>query len=140
MTSQIATAYGTVRDWMTREPVSVPPDCPIRRALALMETAGVRHLLVVDGDRLTGIVSNRDVRRLLGGAAHPEPLAEPVSRIMTEGPVTVPPDTPIAVAARLLLDGRIGALPVREGERVVGIFTTADALDALLALVEGPGR
>jgi CBS domain-containing protein len=125
---------------MTREPVSIAPDCPVRQALALMERAGVRHLLVVDGDRLTGIVSNRDVRRLLGGTELPASLTAPVSRIMSEGPVTVPPDAPIAVAARLLLDERIGALPVRDGERVVGIFTTADALDALLALVEGPGR
>jgi predicted transcriptional regulator len=67
-------------------------------------------------------------------------LAEPVSRIMTEGPVTVPSDTAIGVAARLLLEERIGALPVREGERMVGVFTTADALDALLGLVESPPR
>jgi CBS domain-containing protein len=59
---------------------------------------------------------------------------------MTEGPITVPPDTPIGVAARLLLDGRIGALPVRDEAGVVGIFTTADALDALLALVEVAAR
>lgn len=135
-----ASTYGTVRDWMTRQPASIAPDCGIRRALALMESSGVRHLLVMDGDRLTGIVSNRDVRRLLDSAPWPVPLTEPVSRIMTEDPVTVPPDTPIGVAARLLLDGRIGALPVRDGDRVVGIFTTADALDALLALVEVPAR
>ncbi len=133
------TAYGTVRDWMTREPVGVAPDCPIRRALALMGEAGVRHLLVIDADRLVGIVSSRDVGRLVGGE-RPADLGEPVSRIMTEGPVTVPPDAPIAVAARLLLDERIGALPVRDGERVVGVFTAADALDALLALVEAPAR
>jgi acetoin utilization protein AcuB len=131
--------YGTVRDWMTRDPVSVAPDYPVSRALALMERSGVRHLLVVEGDRLTGIVSNRDVRRLVGAAA-PAALAAPVSRIMSEGPITVPPDTSIAVAARLLLEERIGALPVLDGGRVVGIFTTADAIDALLALVERPGR
>ena len=94
----------------------------------------------MDGDRLTGIVSNRDVRRLLAGDPPPASLSAPVSRIMSEGPVTVPPDASIAVAARLLLDERIGALPVRDGEAIVGIFTTADALDALLALVEGPRR
>jgi CBS domain-containing protein len=139
MRASAPTQYGTVRDWMTRDPVGVAPDCPVRRALALMETGGVRHLLVLDGDRLTGIVSNRDVRRLLG-AESPASLAAPVSRIMSEGPITVPPDASIAVAARLLLDERIGALPVRDGERIVGIFTTADALDALLALVEAPAR
>jgi CBS domain-containing protein len=105
-----------------------------------METLSVRHLLVADGERLTGIVSNRDVRRLLEGMTQPADLALPVSRIMTEEPVTVAPDTPITAAARMLLEARIGALPVHAGEQVIGIFTTADALDALLTLVEGPGR
>jgi CBS domain-containing protein len=125
---------------MTRRPTSIAPDCPIRRALALMESTGVRHLLVTDGDRLTGILSNRDVRRLFDGAPEAAALTEPVSRIMTEGPITVPPDTPIGVATRLLLDGRIGALPVCDEAGVVGIFTTADALDALVALVEVAAR
>jgi CBS domain-containing protein len=140
MTPATAAAYGTVRDWMTHDPVSVSCDCPTRRALALMDTLGVRHLLVMDGERLAGIVSNRDVRRLLGAEGQPADLSAPVRRIMTEEPITVAPDTPIAAAIRLLLEGRFGALPVHAGERVIGIFTTADALDALLAVVEGRGR
>lgn len=131
---------GTVRDWMTHTPVSIPVDSPIEVALGFMRTAEVRHLLVMDGDRLTGIVSNRDVRRLLEDPAHPARLSEPVSRIMTEGPVTVAPETPATVAARLLLDTKIGALPVRDGDEIVGIFTKSDALEALLALAERPGR
>jgi CBS domain-containing protein len=59
---------------------------------------------------------------------------------MSEGPVSVGPDTPMVAAARLLLEQRIGALPVRDGEQIVGIFTAADALDALLAMVERPRR
>jgi CBS domain-containing protein len=140
MTPGAAATYGTVRDWMTRDPVRVAADYPIGRALALMETLSVRHLLVADGERLTGIVSNRDVRRLLEGVTQPADLTLPVSRIMTEEPLTVAPDTPITAAARMLLEARIGALPVHAGERVIGIFTTADALDALLTLVEGSGR
>jgi len=61
---------------------------------------------------------------------------QPVTRIMTEDPVTVAPDVPVAEAARLLLEQKIGALPVRDGDRIVGIFTTADALEALLVMVE----
>jgi CBS domain-containing protein len=57
----------TVRDWMTRRPVTVPEECPIQRAIGQMRAAEIRHLLVVEGDRVTGIVSNRDLRRLLGG-------------------------------------------------------------------------
>ena len=132
--------HGGVERWMTREPLSVTVDRPIRQALGLMQGAKVRHLLVVDGDRLAGILSNRDVRRLVEDPAHPAHLTDPVGRIMTEDPVTVAPETPVTVAARLLLENRIGALPVRDGDAIVGIFTTADALDALLTLLEGPGR
>jgi acetoin utilization protein AcuB len=138
-------ACGTIRDWMTREPVTVAVDCPIHVALGRMRSEAVRHLLVVDGDRLAGILSNRDVQRLLGdpplGADAPPPLrlTDPVGRIMTEGPTTVAPETPVVVAARLLLETKIGALPVRDGDDIVGIFTSADALEALLAVVEGRG-
>ena len=129
---------GTVRDWMTRNPAAVPDDCPIRTALAGMRAAAIRHLLVLEDDRLVGILSTRDVGRLLVDSPPDARLAEPVRTIMTEAPVAVGPDTPVTVAARALLEAKIGALPVRDGERIVGIFTTADALEALLAIVEAP--
>jgi len=131
--------HGAVRDWMTRGPTAVPEDCTVRLALGQMQRDGVRHLLVLDGDRLSGILSNRDVRRLALDDPGPSLLAGPVRSIMTEDPVTVAPETAVTVAARLLLEHRIGALPVRDGDRIVGIFTTADALEALLAVVENPG-
>jgi CBS domain-containing protein len=131
--------HGAVSDWMTRAPITVPEDCPLRLALGQMERDGVRHLLVLDGDRLSGILSNRDVRRLALQDPGPSLLSEPVRSIMTEDPVTVAPETSVTMAARLLLERRIGALPVRDGDQIVGIFTTADALEALLAVVENPG-
>jgi CBS domain-containing protein len=130
---------GAVSNWMTRQPVMVPEDCAVRSALGRMQRGEIRHLLVLDGDRLSGIVSNRDVRRLALDDPGPSLLSGPVSSIMTEDPVTVAPETAVTVAARLLLELRIGALPVREGDEIVGIFTTADALEALLAMVENPG-
>jgi CBS domain-containing protein len=130
--------HGAVRDWMTREPITVPEECSIRQALGLMQRDGVRHLLVLDGDRLSGILSNRDVKRLALGDPGPPLLSGPVRSIMTEDPVTVAPETAVTIAARLLLEHRIGALPVRDGDEIVGIFTTADALEALLAVVEHP--
>ena len=131
--------FGTVRNWMTREPATVDEDCPLSTALDRMRTGEIRHLLVHDGERLSGIVSNRDVRRLAMTAAGAPLLAEPVSRIMTENPVTVSPEEAVTVAARLLLEMKIGALPVRDGEDIVGIFTTSDTLEALLAMLE-PAR
>jgi CBS domain-containing protein len=138
MTRDGVARYGTVRDWMTRGPAAVTTDCPIQTALGRMRDAGIRHLLVMEGSRLVGIVSNRDLRRLLLGDVRPS-LAEPVGRIMTDDPVTVAPETPVTEAARVLLEAKIGCLPVRDGDDVVGIFTTSDALDALLSVVERPG-
>jgi CBS domain-containing protein len=129
----------TVRDWMTRRPVTVPEECPIQRAIGQMRAAELRHLVVVDGNRVTGIVSNRDLRRLLEDPTRPPRLADPIRRIMTEDPVAVAPETPVTEAARLLLERKIGALPVREGDEVIGIFTTSDALEALLVLAD-PAR
>ena len=128
--------HGVVSDWMTRAPITVSEDCSVGLALGQMERDGVRHLLVVDGERLSGILSNRDVRRLALRDPGPSLLARPVRAIMTEDPITVAPETVVTVAARLLLEHRIGALPVRDGDKIVGIFTTADALEALLAVVE----
>ncbi len=131
--------HGAVSNWMTRAPITVPEECPVRLALGQMQRDGIRHLLVLDGDRLSGIVSNRDVRRLALEDPGPSLLSRPVRSIMTEDPVTVAPETEVTVAVRLLLELRIGALPVRDGDEIVGIFTTADALEALLAVVENPG-
>jgi acetoin utilization protein AcuB len=130
---------GSVGDWMSKTPMAVGEDTPIRDAVSLMEAAGVRHLLVQDGPVLTGILSSRDLRRLVTRDLDAPVLAEPVRSIMSEGPASVAPETPLVTAARLLLEARIGALPVRHGERIVGIFTVPDALEALLAIVEGAG-
>lgn len=136
LAGQLGAALGTVGEWMSRDPATVAEDCPIRWALAQMEQGGFRHLLVLDGERLSGVVSSRDVRRLAVEDLRSPMLAEPVTRIMTEDPVTVGADVPVTEAARLLLDLRIGALPVRGADGIIGIFTTADALEALLAMME----
>jgi acetoin utilization protein AcuB len=127
---------GAVRDWMTKQPATVAPDASIGAALGRMRRAEVRHLLVVDADRLVGIVSHRDWRRLEADETQAGWESQAVARIMTEDPVTVAPETPVTVAARVLLERRIGCLPVRDGEAIVGIFTTSDALDALLSALE----
>ena len=128
-----------VRDWMSRKPVAVQADSPIGAAVALMHAAGIRHLLVMEGDRLTGILSSRDLGRLAGDVS-PALMSVPVSRIMTEDPVTVAPEAPVTTAARVLLEMRIGSLPVRDGDEIVGILTLADALESLLWFDEKAAR
>ena len=121
---------------MTKQPATVATDCPIGVALVRMRRAEVRHLLVLDADRLVGIVSHRDWSRVQAGEIGAGWERQPVAGIMTEDPVTVAPETPVITAARVLLERKIGCLPVREGEAIVGIFTTSDALEALLSALE----
>jgi len=129
-------ALGTVADWMTRAPVVVSEDTPLGRVLELMRSCEIRHVLVMQGERLTGIFSNRDVRRMLDSAELRPVPSVPIAALMTENPVTVSPETSLLEAARAILEGKIGALPVTEEGRAVGILTSQDALEALLAWVE----
>lgn len=128
-----------VRDWMSRKPAAVQADSPIGAAVALMHSAEIRHLLVMEGDRLTGILSSRDLGRLVGDVSQAL-LSAPVSRIMTEDPVTVAPEAPVTTAARVLLEMKIGSLPVRDGDEIVGILTLADALESLLWFAQEAAR
>jgi acetoin utilization protein AcuB len=123
---------------MTHDPVSVAPTCPVARVARLMKVQRIRHVLVVDGGRLAGIVSNRDLRAPLASEASRPPLSgdSPVSEVMTEAVVTASPATSLTDAAREMLDQKIGALPIVEGDRLVGILTKSDALEALLAWAE----
>lgn len=127
---------GTVAEWMTREPVTVPEEMPLDQVLRLMRAREIRHVLVMQGDRLTGIFSNRDVRRMLGAGAPPAASGVAVAALMTENPVTVSPRAPLLEAAREILDRKIGALPVTDEGRPIGILTSQDALEALIVWAE----
>jgi CBS domain-containing protein len=131
---------GYVRDWMSARPITVSPECPLEEVLRIMRSRGIRHLLVADAEQLVGVVSSRDVRRPLTDRGTPITSATPVGQVMTESPVTVGPDLPLTEAARLMLDSKIGSLPVIEGDQVVGILTKSDALEALVVWAEGKPR
>ena len=125
-----------VRSLMTLPVVSVGRNTRCDEADASMERHGIRHLPVLDGDRLVGIVSRHDLTRSAlafalgygerGRAKLLHTIA--VKEVMRETPITVGPEQSVAQAARLLLDHRIGCLPVVEEERLVGIVTTSDLL------------
>ena len=133
------TVLGTVADWMTHEPVSVAEEMPVDQVLRLMRAHEIRHVLVMQGERLSGIFSNRDVRRMLDGAEPRVASDVPVAALMTENPVTVSPRASLLEAARAIFESKIGALPVTEDGRPVGILTSQDAFEALLAWAERAG-
>ena len=120
-----------VRDVMTRALVTVGRHDSCASARRLMDEHRIRHLPVVEDGRLVGIVSDRDLRSVpVGGPA------VIVDRIMARSPVAVAPQTRIEHAARLMLDGRIGALVVVERDAVVGIVSYVDVLRAFVQVIE----
>jgi acetoin utilization protein AcuB len=119
-----------VRDVMTRRLVAIGPDTPCDKARLVMDDHRIRHLPVVSEGRLIGIVSDRDVRSAAAGSG-----STVARRIMTPDPLTVTPQTPIEHAARLMLDARIGALPVVD-DHLAGIVTYTDLLRAFVRVLE----
>jgi acetoin utilization protein AcuB len=119
-----------------RSPVAtIRADAPIRDAAELMRLREIRHLPVVDaGGRLVGIVTDRDLRQAVFAPAVQERLdVEAVQdiairEVMTWAVITVGPAADIREAARLMHEQKIGALPVTQDGRLVGILTESDVL------------
>ncbi len=132
-----------VTEWMTAPPITVPPSTPVLEARQLMHERGIRHLLVVDGPDLVGIVTDRDIRLNLPSPATSLSVWEinyllarlTVGEVMTRTVITVSTTRSVEAAARLMLEHRIGALPVMDGARLVGILTQTDLLRALVHAV-----
>ena len=128
-----------VADVMTRRPVTVSPETTVAAAVSAMRRGRFRHLPVVAGAELVGVVSDRDLEVSPGAPVEvAEALGDrPVAEVMTSQPITVWPDEPVEVAARLLVDHAIGCLPVVAGEELVGILTESDMFAVLLRLLGG---
>jgi acetoin utilization protein AcuB len=124
-----------VRSRMTSSVITASPWQSVAEALQLCRTHRIRHLPIVDGGRLAGLVTDRDLRLAMPpmwADEHEELQAllhrKTVADMMVTDLVTVDPDTPMEAAARLLYERRIGCLPVLEGEELVGILTETDVL------------
>jgi CBS domain-containing protein len=120
-----------VRDVMKRGLVTITPETPREDARRLMDEHGIRHLPVIAGSRLVGIVSDRDVP-----AARGRTPGSVAGALMTRNPVTVTTDTRIEHAARLMLDRGFGALPVVDDGVLTGIVTYTDLLRAFVQVIE----
>jgi acetoin utilization protein AcuB len=113
-----------VSQYMTRRVITIGPDTEFHRAFDLMRSRSIHHLPVVEGDRVVGIVAERD---LLLAAANFGSAEVPVGEIMRGPPVCVRESAQLKVAARLLVTHHIGSLPVLgTGKLLVGIITETD--------------
>ena len=114
----------TVAEIMARNPQTVQADAPVRQAAGLMRDSDTGDVVVLDGDRLVGILTDRDIAvRVVaeGGDAD-----TPVRDACTSDPTTVTPDTRIEQAAALMRDRAVRRLPVVEGDRPVGVVSLGD--------------
>lgn len=127
-----------VRHLMTRALITAPPELSVAEARALMTKERIRHLLITDASGLVGMVTDRDIRLNVASPATSLSAWElnyllarmTVNDVMTKSLIVVDPDRDAREAARILLDHRIGALPVLDGKRLVGILTETDLVRA----------
>lgn len=130
-----------VDKWMKKHPHTIKARDTIEHARQVMEEHRINQLPVVHGGELVGIVTDRDLRD-----AYPSVLADPmrkaspdphdvlVESVMTTNVITMNPGDGVVAAASLMRRERVGALPIIEGKRLVGILTRSDLLEALIAV------
>jgi acetoin utilization protein AcuB len=135
---------------MKRNPVFVDEGDSMKKAMDLLKEHEIRHLPVLkDGDRLVGILSERDIKQASPSPATALEIREiyylldkvKVKQIMTRRPYTVSSSAPIEEAALIIREKKIGCLPVVDDGKLVGILTETDIIDAFIAGmgVSGPG-
>jgi acetoin utilization protein AcuB len=129
-----------VADCMSTDVIVADFGVPLAEAVRLMNLNKIRHLCVVSAaGQVVGILSDRDISRALPSALSEASRSEftrvlemtHVGQVMTRDPMVVSPTMPLNLAALLLRDYRINALPVVDNDQLVGILTTSDCLSAL---------
>lgn len=134
-----------VRDRMSKHPITITADVHIDEALKMMRDNKVRRLPVVDRDgRLVGIVSEMDLLYASPSPATSLSVYEihylmariTVQDVMTKEVISIEEDTPLEEAARIMVDNKIGGLPVVRDGKLVGIITETDLFKIFLELLE----
>lgn len=111
---------------MTSGVATIENTAPVADAIEMMKEHRIRHVPVVEGDKVTGLISDRDIRLLLGQGL---PHGMPVSGMASLEVCSITPDRPLSEAAEVLLMRKIGALVVLEDERLVGMITSLDIIE-----------
>ena len=124
----------TVRQLLADKPAevhAVAPEAPVVEAIRLMADKSIGAVLVLRGETLAGILSERDYARkvVLQGRSSAD---TPARAIMTAQVVTVGPDTPVTACMQLMTERRIRHLPVVEGGQVVGVISIGDLVKAVI--------
>lgn len=139
----------TVERWMTRNPVTIEADASIIEAIHLMTEKNIRRLPVMKKGRLIGLVTEKMIKEYTPSKAtsldtwevHYILSKTPVTEAMNTEPCKVTPGTSLTDAAQLLHDRKLnGVLVINSAGDLVGILTTTNALEALIAICRNPAE
>jgi acetoin utilization protein AcuB len=123
-----------VRTFMTPSPHTVGRQQSLHLARSLMHKHHIRHLPVLDGGKLVGLLSERDLG-VVEGLSGADPASITVEEAMTAATYVVAPDAPLETVAAEMAEMKLGSAVVMDAGHVVGVFTSVDALAALAALL-----
>jgi len=139
-----------VEQFMTSQVFTVSPDATIADTMALMREKKINRLPVVEKGKLVGIVTDGDLREVSPSPATTLSIFElnylvaktPIRDVAVKKVITCRPDTTLEEAAVLMRDHKIGALPVVDGDKLVGIITETDVFDAFINILgfRSPGE
>jgi acetoin utilization protein AcuB len=135
-----------VKDRMTSNPVTITPNTSFPEALRIIREKKIRHLPVVDEQgKLIGVVAQTDLLHASPSMATPSNVFEMsyllanlhVREVMSSPPITVPEDAPLEEAARVMVEKKIGCLPVMRDGTLVGLITETDMFEAFVEVLGG---
>jgi acetoin utilization protein AcuB len=122
--------------FMTPFPHSIDVDAPLEDAHKLMREHRFRHLPVMSGGEIVGVLTDRDIKLVLGpDFGTPDERELRVRDAYVESPCVVPASTPVAKVAHVMAQNRIGSAIVTKHGKLVGIFTVTDACRALAQII-----
>ena len=133
-----------VKDVMTPNPITIDPNQPVLEALLVMYQRDIRRLPVMEGGKLVGIISDRDIKQTMGRPAlvsrqageEPE-LKLSIGDVMTRNLITVSQDDDLKDAIELLIENKISGLPVvDQDQKLVGVISAIDVLRYCLDLLD----
>ncbi len=133
-----------VKDWMTSNPYSIGPKMHITKANELMKEINIRRLPVIENGKLIGILTDGDIRE--AGPSDVSSLSKyetnyllsglVVSDVMTKEPISVNSTNSIRSVAEIMLEKKIGGIPVVDDQELVGIITVSDIFKVLMDVFE----
>jgi len=132
-----------VANVMTNHPISVSPEDSIQQVREIMDEENIRQLPVINEKELIGIITDRDIRSFLGGRRiikkeeQEVAMETKVATVMTDKPITLSPDDDLREAVELLLEEKVGGIPVVDWDvGLMGIITYVDVLRCFLEQLE----